>query len=299
MRKWLWLLCLSGCDDLELYDHIGADAAREGLPGELGPWGAASWETRVRARATDEVALTFYVPTNAQGGPIDEEVPVVVFNHGGFVVPKRYHWLGEHLATRGYAVVFPTYPNLLGILTSGNSMVGLESFWDEVEDGDSPLDGYADRGAPVAVAGHSLGGVVAALHFEEDDEVDALLMQASFPSRPEKAADAQDGRPVLGITGSTDSISPSEFREEWGAFGSPFASAVVQGMNHYAWTDDVQQTERGNRKDGELERPLDVVRDDAWLVMDGFLDAALKGDEDAWSYVTANLPDTVDLEGSP
>ncbi len=299
MKKWLLLLCLSGCDDLELYPHIGADAAREGLPGEMGPWGAASWDVRVRTRATDEVPLTFYVPVDDQGGPIGGQVPVVVFSHGGLVAPHRYHWIAEHLATRGYAVVFPTYPSLLGILTPGNSITGLDAFWDEVEDDDSPLDGYADRGAPVAVAGHSLGGVVAAMHFEQDEDIDALLMQASFPSRPQKVADVQDGRPVLGITGSTDSISPSEFRDEWSAFGSPFASAVVQGMNHYAWTDDVLETERGNRKDGELKRPIDAVRDDAWIVMDGFLDASLKGDEEAWTYVLDNLPSTVDLEATP
>ena len=28
MKKWLLLLCLAGCDDLELYQHIGADDAR-------------------------------------------------------------------------------------------------------------------------------------------------------------------------------------------------------------------------------------------------------------------------------
>jgi len=296
MVRALLLLGLVGCAPPPAWDLIAPDAARVGQPGELGPYGAALYRVKRSARVSDLVKVGILFPTTDTGSVTD--APIMVFSPGGFVTQDRYFWMGQHLATRGWITVLPDFPNGLGIMAPGNAEIALEAAWSEAEDSASPLFGMTDSDQPIAVAGHSLGGVIASMQFVNDDQVKALIMQASFPSNGTDVEELQGNRPVLGITGTTDSVTPDEFLEKWERFEGPFASAVVDGMNHYAWTDDPKP---GNLtgKDGPLERAISAVRGDAWLVMDGFLDAAVLDDDTAWDYVEANLPDTVSLEGAP
>lgn len=298
MKRLLPILCLTACTSLDPLPLLGSDPDRGGAPGEIGAFGVSRWETAVRARATTRVDLIFLLPT-VDGEPPATPSPVVIFNPGGFVTPERYVWQGEHLASRGYITVIPTYPGGLAILNPGNSQVALETLYEQSNDSESPLFGWTDPSAPVAVAGHSLGGVIAAMHFNKDPDIDALILEASFPANSTKVEDSQAGRSVLGITGTTDGVSPGEFEEEWSRFSEPFVTAVVEGMNHYAWTDQVKESDQVGDKDGPLLRPVNAVRNDAWLAMDAFLDASLLGDEEAWTYALDNRPDTLTLEGAP
>jgi pimeloyl-ACP methyl ester carboxylesterase len=133
--------------------------------------------------------------------------------------------------------------------------------------------------------GHSLGGVVAAMLYAEHEDIDALGMFASFPAAG--TVTDRDGE-VLSLIGSADgSASIPNAYEGFGRYPAPGFFGVIDGMNHYDWTDAA--TARELRRDGPSTRPLDDTRRDALRVIDAFLDAALRGDPDARARLDAGF----------
>lgn len=85
----------------------------------------------------------------------------------------------------------------------------------------------------------------------------------------------QLGDPVLSITGSTDErADATRIRDGLFRFDEPRLLAVVDGLNHYDWADDVSEAELN--RDGPRERPVAQARVDAMRVIDTWLDYALR-----------------------
>jgi pimeloyl-ACP methyl ester carboxylesterase len=247
----MWFL-LAACQSPVIV--LDADPARDGGAGERGPEAVERRWHVAPARVTEALRYEEHVAPTAP-----RDAPTVVFAHGGLVGPDRYRWLGVHLASRGYRVVAPVHDADLAILDASNVR------W--------VLDHLASRGlsGPRATGGHSLGGVIAAWAYDDDPRLDALFLLASFP-----AGDGPIDRtgPVLSLSGTTDGLSTVD-EIEAGAARYPAAEVqLIDGMNHFAWTDDPTDAELG--RDGPLERPLDEVRTDALTVLDGWLDASLE-----------------------
>ncbi|MFT4979051.1 MAG: putative dienelactone hydrolase, partial [Myxococcota bacterium] len=165
---------------------LGACAAPSGpgalvlSPGEEGPFGAAWVQLRAQARVTESIWVEVMFPSDDSGQPAPDALPAqaVVLVQGGLVEASRYRWLAAHAAARGYVVISADHPADLAFFAAGNGLAALEA----VEDGGGILDGLVEPGGPAAVAGHSLGGVVASILWAADTRFDGLISMASYPA---------------------------------------------------------------------------------------------------------------------
>jgi len=270
------------------------DPARDGLLGSDGPFGAASVDFDVLARATDVVPVTVYFPSDADGWPDPEALPApsVLFVQGGSVDASRYGWLMAHLATRGYVGVLADHARDLAFFQPDDGIYAWERLG-ELTDEAGTLEGVITPDGPAAVAGHSLGAVVAASLWAGDARLDALAMLAGYPAGSADVG-ARAGSPALAIAGETDEKATVETVEaSTGRFEEPFLLAVIDGMNHYAWTDDASDRELAG--DGAVEGALDDVRAHALGVLDPFLDAALRDDAQAQALLDAGVFDGAEI----
>lgn len=255
---------------------VWPDPERDGQEGREGPYGAAVVTLTLQARVTEILPTSVVYPADAEQNPAVETAPVVVLLHGGFVAPERYFWLASHLATRGYVSVLPEAELLLAITQPGNGPIALQGLRDEAAR-PGPLFGLVVADGPAAVMGHSLGGVMAARHWVQDDQLDLLVELASYPTSTDPV-EAQIGRPVLSIVGSTDN-AVQDAVDGFARFPGPGGLYVIDGMNHFAWTDDATSRELG--RDGALTRPIDEVRLDALRIVDAYLDVYLTAADSA------------------
>ncbi len=274
---------LGGCSPLPvLQTELQADSGRDGLEGRDGPWGAGFYTARTLARVDDLVRYEVVVPLDEDGEAVADTgaLPVVAMIHGGFVEVRRYRWLGRHFASRGYVTVLADHDANLSFLSSANTTEAVDDLYEDANRSGHPLDALLDPSAPAAVMGHSLGGVAAASLWTEDPERWSVLgILASFPAG---GTDVEqfDGRPSMHVVGSED--EPDAKREQgFERFASPRILGVVQGMNHYAWTDEA--TERELAGDAPALRSDAETRADALHVMDSGLDAWMRSDPEARS----------------
>lgn len=270
------------------------DAARDGLAGSDGPFGAASVRYAALARATDVVDATVFYPSDADGWPDPAALPAptALFVQGGSVATERYRWLAAHLATRGYATVLAEHPRELAFFQPDNSVYA----WDrlgELAGEPGTLQGLIDPDAPALVAGHSLGAVVAAGLWADDPRLGGVAMLAGYPAGGVDVA-GRAGSPALALTGETDGSAPVDtIADNLTEFEDPFLFAVVDGMNHFAWTDDASAADLEG--DGPLEGELDAVRDHALGVLDPWMDAAISADAAALAALSATTFEGVEI----
>jgi hypothetical protein len=269
----VWLIAGLGACAAAPERLLDADPARDGLDGLDGPYGVARVRVRAAARVTDTVRVSLVYPADADLGPAVVDAPSLVLVHGGLVDPDRYTWLAIHAASRGWAVALPEGPAHLAIFASGDPEVALDALRDASEPGGA-LPGLASD-VVVAAAGHSLGGVVATDWFLRDPVVDGAIALAAWAS---VAPPADLDRPVLALVGSRDgSAPPEDVVDGFAGWTGPLAIGVVDGMTHYAWTDDVKPGEASGEP--EPSRPIPALRQDALRAVDGFLDALDGGPE--------------------
>ncbi len=270
------------------------DPGRDGALGLDGPYGAASVELSVLARATDVVPARIYFPSDEQGWPAPEALPAptLIFVQGGAVDAERYGWLLAHLATRGYVGVLADHPRDLAFFQPDDGIW----VWDrlrELAQEAGTLKGVIAPDGPAGVAGHSLGAVVSAGLWADHEELGALAMLAGYPAASADVA-ARAGSPALALAGGADPRAPIETIEaQITGFEEPFWLGVVEGMNHYAWTDEA--TERELSSDGEVLGELEDVRSSALDVLDTFLDASLRDDPTAAARLEVGEFDGVEL----
>lgn len=172
--------------------------------------------------------------------PTDVEATTgVVFFPGALVEPSAYVPNLVPLAEAGYLVVIVKAPFNLAIAAGGR-------FDDVVADHPS-VEHWV-------VAGHSLGGVVASSVARSDEDVDGLLLWASYPNG---SLAERDGLEVTSISGSEDGLSTpdeidasaadlppgTEFVEVDGANHAQFGSYGDQSGDGEATIDDEQASE--------------------------------------------------------
>lgn len=282
---WFWLLACSP----EVVTVLEADEARTGDDGEAGPYGVERTVLHAQARLDDQVRYEVHWPVGDGGSPLaDGPFPVVAFVHGGAVPLERYRWMPEHWASRGYLVIAADHLYDLAIFTSDNSSWALDDVLERSEEPGDLLYGATEPG-DAAILGHSLGGVVAAFRWTEDERFTSVGILASYP---------ENGTPVEQMSGRSLSVVGSQDESAWpepcyeGAqrLPEPSTFAVIDGMNHYWWADDVSEAELA--KDGEQTVPVEETRLTAHQLMDSLLDASLRDDADA-----AERLDTLDFDG--
>lgn len=215
----------------------------------LGPGvGLATFETRTNGSDLVQVDVVF--PIDGSGHATGSGRPALVFVQGGFVTPDQYRWQAERLATEGYVVAMPHHLLDLAFFEVDNGAAARELL---VSPPHSLLTGLVDP-TRIAVAGHSLGGVVAS-KLAVEGHFQALVIEASFPDSADDKALPNLHIPSLSMAGSKDCSAKFELVEAgWNKLQSPTALLVLSGLTHYQFTGDQAPDEKRNcLPDGSLD----------------------------------------------
>jgi pimeloyl-ACP methyl ester carboxylesterase len=249
---------------------LAHDGSRAGEPGEDGTFGAMLLSRTFRVRGDRSVDVDIFAPTvndeTVAAGPF---APVLLVQ-GGSVGVKRYHWLGTHLASRGFVVVAPHHALDLAFFSQGDGLDALAALRRASDDDDDDeLAGRIDA-VPALAIGHSLGGVVASNAFAGDERGVTHLVLLSAVPNPGVDVSRTTGR-VLALAGGNDGlITPDEIVDGARAFRASTTVAVVQGLTHFQLTDD--PTEENLKREGTTS-PLSIgeARARALFLVDAML----------------------------
>lgn len=261
---------------------LAADPGRTGLDGGDGPLGVARVDAFAAARGTDRLDLLVLYPTDGQTlSPLTSPLAHVAFAQGALVDVERYLWLGVRLASTGRAtVVLPRHPADLAVLEPANARASLDALSDLAHRGLVPPAAEASGSGPHRVlAGHSLGGAMAAGSWIDAGSADLVLLGAW----PAEGVPAGDGG-YLALVGSNDLYAtPAEVEGKLQPWASLGHLGVVTGMNHFTVTDD--PTDRELAADGPEDGDPALLRAAVAAALGAFLDGA--------DPTTADLPGDV------
>jgi dienelactone hydrolase len=223
----------------------------------------------VRASGTDLVRVTVYFPAREDGTARPGPRPGVVFIQGGFVATTRYAWQAIALAEAGYVVAVPENALELAFFTVDYGQSARQLLAKPPEG--SLLDGLVDE-ARIAVAGHSLGSVVA-MKLALQGNFAAVALEAGFPDTADLSKLASFRRPSLALAGALDcSAKLANVRQGWERLPAPTALAVLAGVTHYQFTDSEQEDQQ---KKCFPAQDLATSHEHIRRALLGFLEAAL------------------------
>ena len=150
---------------------------------------------------------------------------------GGDVDPRAYARIARKIAALGYPVVIDTTPSVLVIAGVLPSMIPA------IKAANPDIQTWA-------LAGHSLGGVLAARYIAQNPQdftIKGLALWASFPD-PENPIPYRTDLVVASIYGELDCLVPPQTVQSF-AWALPFNTAYQQidGANHAQWGDYGEQ----------------------------------------------------------
>lgn len=232
-----------------------------------------AWE--VRANDTDLVPVTVFFPATDEGFANGTNLPALVYVQGGAVDPSRYAWQGIELAKRGYVVAMPRHPLDLAFFavdfgqTARRALVSPETAG--VFTTKPVLEGVVDP-ARIAVAGHSLGGVVT-MKLALAGGFQAAVVQASYSDPADDAKLPALSIPTMYLTGQSDCMAKEQqVRDGWAKVSAPSALVVLEGVTHFQFSDsDAEDLKRSCIP----VTSLDDAHARIMSAMTGFLGAAL------------------------
>lgn len=149
-------------------------------------------------------------------GAPDRDLMVIVYP-GGLVRPQAYEWLARALASDGYPTVVPEFSFDLAVTDPDRA--------------DALIQRYAE-GRRVVLAGHSLGGAMAAQYAAgHADRLAGLILFAAYPG--DSADLAAAGLPVLSLIGEHDQVVNAAAREAaWQRLPSDTRRVTIAGGVH-------------------------------------------------------------------
>lgn len=231
--------------------------------------GVARLTFEVRANGTDLVPVTVLFPADAEGRPASRNNPAVVYIQGGAVSPSRYEWQGVELAKRGFVVASPRHQLDLAFFAIDNGQAARRALLNG--EAGSALEGLVD-GTRVAVAGHSLGGVVT-MKLALQGGFQAAVVQASFQDTADNAKLPGLTIPTLYLAGQGDcQAKEAQVREGWATVPAPSALVVLEQVTHYQFTDSQAEDEK---KGCPVALDLAVAHERVMQATSAFLTAAL------------------------
>lgn len=153
-------------------------------------------------------------------GTAERDLLVVIYP-GGLVRPQAYEWLARSLAGQGYLTVVPEFSFDLAVTGTDRATALVERF---------------GQGRRVVLAGHSLGGAMAAQYAADRAgdggvELSGLVLMAAYPAG---SADlSATGLPVLSLTAEHDGVVDAAAIEAgWRLLPADTERVVVGGGVH-------------------------------------------------------------------
>lgn len=235
------------------------------------PLGVAQARFEARVRHVDLLPVDVFYPALPDGTAVGAKGgrPGLVFIQGGAVDAADYHWLARRLAARGHVVAVPDVRSQLALFSVDDGEAA-RALLVEPPAG-SLLEGLVDAGR-VAVAGHSLGGVVAG-KLALAGGFRALAIQASYTDGADDGRLPELSMPVLSLAGGADcSARPDAVRKGFEKLPPPSAWVLLPGVTHFQFTsDDGPDRARGCAAGTTLESAHGAIE----RVMAAFLGEAL------------------------
>ncbi len=181
---------------------------------------------------------------------------------GAFVAPKAYSPIARALADRGYYAAV-TIPPLELSLTDVDLADDVKRFWR------NEVDVWT-------LAGHSLGGVVAAAyandHFKPEDKLRGLVMLASYPSERSGFLDgdvSDDPFTVTSIYGTVDGLTTLDEIEKAKPLLPPTTKYVpIEGGNHtqFYYANKLQKGD--NPPEISREKQQEIIRQNILMMLE-------------------------------
>lgn len=172
----------------------------------------------------DQASTQARVTLEQVGGPVIHILPpeqraeaLLIIYPGGLVRPQAYEWLGRALSSKKIETVIPAFPADLAVT--------------QVNRASRLIEQYA-QGRPVILAGHSLGGAMAAQYASQNaDKLSGLILMAAYPPPKVNLQFAQF--PVLSLMAQHDGVaSPAEVRGGLARLPSNTELQVIPGAVH-------------------------------------------------------------------
>ncbi len=175
---------------------------------------------------TDAASATVSVSVEHAGGRtivarppagVTEQDMLVVIYPGALVRPQAYEWLARVLAAQGYLTVIPEFSFDLAVTDADRA--------------DALIERYA-AGRRVVLAGHSLGGAMAAQYTAgHTADLAGLVLLAAYPG---DAADlSHSDLPVLSLLGEHDEVVDADaLAAAWDRLPSDTRRVIVTGGVH-------------------------------------------------------------------
>jgi len=149
--------------------------------------------------------------------PGGEARTLLVYYPGGLVRPQAYEWLGRALAADGVQTVIPVFPLDLAVTGINRADALIRKF---------------GEGKTVIIAGHSLGGAMAAQYARgHTDQVSALVLMGAYPAGNVNLRDTS--LPVLSLLAENDRVAePTAVRDGLNRLPADTQLMVIPGAVH-------------------------------------------------------------------
>ncbi|WP_415791528.1 alpha/beta hydrolase [Deinococcus saxicola] len=149
--------------------------------------------------------------------PGGEAKTLLIYYPGGLVRPQAYEWLGRALATDGVQTVIPVFP--LDLAVTG------------VDRADALIKKFGE-GKQVIIAGHSLGGAMAAQYAKgHTDQLGGMILMGAYPAGNLSLKDTS--LPVLSLLAEHDRVAdPANVRDGLNRLPDSAQLTVISGSVH-------------------------------------------------------------------
>lgn len=170
-----------------------------------------------QARATLQTSPGTFLDIQPMNGPYDT---LLVFYSGGLVRPQAYEWLGTALAGQGVRTVIPAFPLDLAVTGIGRADALIRQF---------------GTGKRVILAGHSLGGAMAAQYARDHRaQLSGLILMGAYPAGNVSLRDLPGAPlPVLSLLAEHDGVADAaDVRDGLNRLPPSARLTVIEGANH-------------------------------------------------------------------
>ncbi len=180
-------------------------------PENDGPF-QAGWTSQTLQRGTRSLSCRIYYPATNEGSetPVDPAggYPIIAFGHGFFMQTGYYLSHFRHLATHGFVVIAPQFPDTQHDQLAEDLLFCVDYIRQQTSVPSSRFHHLIDTSA-VGLSGHSMGGGASLLAAARDLRVDVVAPLAAAETNP-SAINVMNriAGVVYLISGGSDGITP-------------------------------------------------------------------------------------------
>ncbi len=220
-------------------------------PEDPGPY-FAGWKNETLQRNGRNLSSIIHYPALSEGSQapinnVDGPYPVIAFGHGFFMQTSYYLSIFKHLATHGYIVIAPQFPDIQHGELADDLIFCINHIKVSNSNPASIFFGLVDV-EKTGVSGHSMGGGASLLAASRDSSINLAAPLAAAETNPSAIAVMNLIKGVVYlITGQNDGITPPANHQipMYNAANPIKGLPVIKGGNHtkfmdtaaFDWTD--------------------------------------------------------------